>query len=121
MRFVEQAAIRPSRCAVFPHIPGNHRDGFIDSGSELLSSAHDNHVYVSVVAVREMARMIGWLDPDAKRDLENRVAVLERENHRLEDEVIQLNREFEAIDLLESAGYTARKKPGRPAKAPKEA
>jgi cell division protein FtsB len=82
-------------------------------------SGVDQHVYVSVVAVREMATKIGWHPPETVGGIE---AQLESYKHRvaaLEDEVAQLNQEFEAIDLLESAGYTARKKPGRKAQ-PKE-
>jgi hypothetical protein len=119
VRFVESAPIYPSRCAVLPQVGGNHPKGYFDTGSELTSSAKDNHVYVSIVAVEEMARRHGWHSPDTVSQIE---AELESYKHRvaaLEDEVQTLNKEFEAIDLLESAGYTSRKKAGRKA-APKE-
>lgn len=113
MRFVERAEIRPSRCAVFPHLPGNHPDGFFDTGSELMSSPFDNHVYVSVVAAREMARKLGWTSPEDAVDLRRELETLERECERLREENAELNREFEAIDVLASRGFVARKKPGR--------
>jgi uncharacterized protein (UPF0335 family) len=124
VRFVEKAVIRPSRCAVLPHLPsgGNHPDGFIDTMAEMPSSGFDQHVYVSVVAVREMAKMIGWHSPETMDATENELEALKHRCAALEDEVQTLNKEFEAIDLLESAGYTSRKKPGRkPAIAPREA
>lgn len=121
MRFVERAVIRPSRCAVFPHIPGDHKDGFFDTGSELLSSAFDNHVYVSVVAAEAMAQKLGWSSPEDVKELRHQFEQLERENQRLREENEELNREFEAIDVLASAGFTARKKPGRKPTTPREA
>lgn len=41
---------------------------------------------------------------------------LRRDKARLEDENGDLNRDFEAIDLLASKGFQARKKQGRPQK-----
>lgn len=116
MRFVEQAAIRPHHCAVFPHIGSNHREGFFDTGSEL--PGFDNHVYVSVAAVREMARLpqVDMVAGEELRDALDELAQLRRRLAQLEDEVADLNRDFEAIDVLASRGFQARKKPGRPVK-----
>lgn len=82
MRWVQQAALRPHRCAAVPFI-GNATagEGFIDTGHDL--PGWDPHVYVSVTAVKEMARMIGWAprqgtDPRVA-DLQARVAELEQQ------------------------------------------
>jgi hypothetical protein len=115
MRFVEKAVIRPARCAVFPHLPngGNHPDGFLDTGSEMPPSGFDQHVYVSVVAVREMATKIGWHSPETVSGIENELEFLKHKCAQLEDEVAELNKDFDAIEQLQSKGYTARKKTGR--------
>jgi hypothetical protein len=122
LRFVESAPVYPSRCVVLPQLGGSHPAGYFDTGSEIMSSPKDSHVYVSIAAVELMAQKHGWHSPETVSGIE---AQLEAYKHRcaaLEDEVQTLNKEFEAIDLLESAGYTSRKKPGRkPATAPREA
>jgi len=112
VRFVERAEIRPSRCAVLPQIPGNHPRGFLDTGSEMLGGL-DNHVYVSVVAAEEMARKLGWQSPEDAQELRDELEAVARERDRLQDEVDDLNRDFEAIDVLQSKGFTTRRKPGR--------
>lgn len=119
MRLVERAATRPMRCAVLPQIGQNHERGFIDTGSEM--PGFDNHVYVSVVAAEQMARMVGWVPG---RDLK---AVEAERDEALADlaavreELASAERHLEAVDLLESRGFTARKKPGRPKREAVEA
>jgi hypothetical protein len=120
LRFVESAPVYPGRCVVLPQLGGNHPAGYFDTGSEVMSSPKDSHVYVSVVAVQEMAKKIGWHSPETMDATENELEALKHRCAALEDEVQTLNKEFEAIDLLESAGYTSRKKPGRKPAAAKE-
>jgi hypothetical protein len=113
MRIVERAVTRPARCAVLPHIGGNHPGGFIDTGSELIGGL-DNHVYVSRVAVGEMARMFGWVQGH-----ELKAAVAEKDQAldrvaELERDLADAHRNLDAVDQLVSAGYATRKKPGRP-------
>lgn len=114
MRWVERAVTKPSRCAVIPFIGQGHEDGYIDTGSEL--DGFDNHVYVSVVAVREMARLINWVAPEEIEVRDTHITELEARVAELEAEVASLDGVFEAIDVLESRGYTSRKKAGRPKK-----
>jgi hypothetical protein len=111
VRIVPEAVIRPNHCAMFPHLGSKHRKGFFDVGSEL--PGFDNHGYVSVEFVESAARHLKWAEPDAVQELRDRIETLERDNSRLQDEVDDLNRDFEAIDQLASKGFTARKKPGR--------
>lgn len=123
MRFVERAVVSPARCAVLPHLPegGNHARGFIDTGSEMLPSAREQHVYVSVVAVEEMAKLLKWHSPESVDAIERELEGYKHKVAALEDEVAELNRDFDAIEVLQSRGYTARKKPGRKPNAVKEA
>lgn len=114
MRWVATAAIRPHRCAVIPYIGAGHERGYFDAGSEL--DGFDNHVYISVVAAEQMAGMLGWASPHERAALIQEVEDLRRDRARLEDENSDLNRDFEAIDLLASKGFQARKKQGRPRK-----
>ncbi len=117
MRFVERAVTSPGHCAVFPHMGGDHREGYLDTGSELKNGGDgrwDQHVYVSVVAVREMAAMVGMVDP---ADLVAELAAVRAANVELEVELAEADRRLEAVDIMESAGFTARKKAGRPPKS----
>lgn len=110
MRWVSQAVIRPSRCAVIPFI-GNSSGtrGFIDTGQDL--PGWDNHVYISVEAVEEMARMIGWAPrptvPPAEKE-KARIAQLEAEK-------LQLAQVVDAVEILKNNGFSA--KQGRTRKA----
>lgn len=113
MRFVERADIRPSRCAVFPQIAGNHPQGFFDCG-EL--PGFDNRVYVSIVAVEEMARKRGWCSPDEQAELAAERNALEERLQQLEAELMEADKFQHAVDVLESRDFRARKKPGRPKK-----
>ena len=118
MRRVPEAVVRPGRCAVFPQIGGAHEKGYFDTGSEM--PGFDNHVYVSVVAVEEMARILGWTPPDDRMELEARAAGLAAEVERLTEELAEADKFAHAVDVLESRDFRARRKPGRP-KQTKEA
>lgn len=118
MRHVDRALTTPSRCAVLPSIGSSHELGFIDTGSELpgKGDAFDCHVYVSVVALREMMRVEGYPMPEDVQALSDRLDELETENAALVAERDDLAAKFAAIDMLASADFRARNKPGRPKK-----
>lgn len=116
MRLVPRALTSPSRCAVLPYIGPDHPDGYFDTGSELpgRGDQFDSHVYVSVVAAREMARMLGYHSPEAMQAVQE---VCENQRAELElarEEIERLEVVLGAIDTLESRDFRARKKPGRP-------
>lgn len=113
MRLVEKPIARPMRCAVLPFQHDDPR-GWVDCEWEL--PGLDPRVYVSYTGVEALAGKFGFVPADTHADLQEQVVELERENRRLKDEVDDLNRDFEAIDVLESRGYTKRRKPGRPRK-----
>ena len=114
MRFVETAVIRPNRCAVIPFIASNDDEGFIDTGSEM--DGFEQHVYVSVKAVKEMARMIGWVGPGDYNRIVSEANKLARTIEDLTVERDELQKRFDAIDVLASADFRARNKAGRPRK-----
>jgi hypothetical protein len=115
MRIVALPYARPMRCAAIPYI-GQSAKGEIwfDTGSELMGP--DDHVYLSGTAVKECARMLGWVPQSDVRALR---AELEAVQHDLAVAVAErdeLQRHFDAIDMLASKGFVERKKPGRPPK-----
>lgn len=112
MRLVQNAVRLPHRCAVIPFIGQNHPDGFIDTGTEM----DGLRVYVSIVAVRDMAKLIRYVPSSAVVAEQDKVARLEAELEQVRAELRSAERELEAVDVLESKGFTARKKTGRPKK-----
>lgn len=114
MRVVDRPYSRPHRCAALPYV-GQTKRGirWIDTGCEL--PGFDNHVYLSETAVVEAARLLGWPAPGEFRRAvgERDAALAELEAVRAERDELQAR--FDAIDVLASADFVARKKAGRPA------
>lgn len=76
----------------------------------------DPHIYLSVVAIREMAALVGL---PSREELESVVGERDRLARELEECRAALDaaeRLVEAVDVLESRDFRARKKPGRPRK-----
>lgn len=112
LRFAQQAIHRPNRCAIIPFIGQSHPEGFIDTGTDYWGE----RVYLSVVGVKECAKLIGWVP---RQQLQHAVRDLNAERDRskeLEAERDALQARLDAIDVIESEGFRARKKPGRPKK-----
>ncbi|HVE24593.1 MAG TPA: hypothetical protein VNC22_04285 [Sporichthya sp.] len=77
----------------------------------------EEHVYIHEASLREAARdMLGWQPPTALKERDERIAELQARLDVLTAERDDLRAKFDAIDLLGSEGYRARKKPGRPVK-----
>lgn len=114
MRFVEQAFMQPHKCFVFPHLGNNHRKGYIDPGNNLVCI--DPHPYLSVEAVEQCAQFIGYPSKAEHEAAVARVAQLERELDDARTALAEADRLIEAIDVIESRDFRARKKPGRPRK-----
>ncbi len=83
-----------------------------------VNPAFDQRVYVSVRAVRLLAENIGFADPS---ELRVELAEAVERAERLEAELDEANRALDAVDVMESAGFTKRRKTGRPPKQPVEA
>lgn len=115
MRWVPQAAMRPHRCAVIPFIGNSSaKKGFIDTGSDL--PGWDPHVYVSVEAVEEMARMIGWQPAHVHSGHKDRLAEKDAMIESLKGEVASRDVQLEAVQVLKNAGFSQTRPPGRPKK-----
>ena len=115
MRWVSHAAIRPHRCAVVPFIGNsNAKKGFIDTGSDL--PGWDPHVYVSVEAVEEMARMIGWQPAHVQAGVKDRLAEKDAVIESLRTDLAARDVQLEAVQVLKNAGFSQAKPPGRPRK-----
>jgi hypothetical protein len=116
MRWVPHAALRPHHCAAIPFVGNsNAKGGFIDTGVDL--PGWDPHVYVSVDAVQEMARMIGWQPSHVQQGVRDRLAEKDAEIEQLRSCVAERDQQLEAVQVLKNAGFSQAKPPGRPRKA----
>ena len=105
---VERPDKQPGHC-IASMITEDKR-GFIDT--LLTPAVVDPRVYLSVSYVMDAARKLGMtMEPEAD-DRDERIA-------ELEEQVKVLERQLDAIDVMESAGFTARKRPGRKPAKPK--
>lgn len=99
---VERPDMHPGQCIA--SMITEDSKGFIDT--LLTPAVVDPRVYLSVSYVMDAARKLGMtMEPQAD-DRDERIA-------ELEAQVEELERQLDAIDVMESAGFTARKRPGR--------
>lgn len=118
MRWVPVAAAEPHRCCVVPFV-NSDREGFIDTGNRL--AGFEQHVYVSVTAVRELARMIGLPSADDLVEAVRRAERAERERDDLREQLVQADTELNAVAVLKnSRQWKQERKPGRPARQKQE-
>lgn len=105
---VDRCEMPPGHCiATMSH---DDPKGFVDT---LLTPALvDPRVYLSVSYIEEMARKLGMEYPPSQEQVDE---VLE-----LKEQLKEAERQLQAIDVMESAGFVARKKPGRPKATKKE-
>jgi hypothetical protein len=92
----------------------NAKKGFIDTGTDL--SGWDPHVYVSVEAVEEMARMIGWQPAHVQQGTKERAAVVQADLESARAEVEALTEQLAAVRVLKNSGFAQANPPGRPKK-----
>lgn len=115
MRKVDRCVQRPLHCAVFPTLGAGHAKGYYDVNVNLPGPGiYENRVYVSVEAVEALARKEGWLEPAEQARLNNEVEGLARQLEQCRAELTEARRQLEAIDVIESADFRARKRAGRP-------
>lgn len=107
---VDRCEMPPGQCLVTM----SHDDprGFVDT--LLTPAVVDPRVYLSVSWIEETARKLGMVYAD-----EAKAAALEARVEELELELAEADKRIEAIDVMESAGFTARKRPGRKPAKPK--
>jgi hypothetical protein len=115
MRWVAHAALTPHRCAAIPFIGNsNAKKGFIDTGSDL--AGWDPHVYVSVEAVEEMARMVGWQPSHVQAGHKERAAEMQTKLDAANAEIERLEEQLAAVKVLKNGGFAQANPPGRPRK-----
>lgn len=101
------------RCAAIPYIGQAYGERvWFDTGSEM--QGPDDHVYLSGTAVTECAKMIGWVPPGEIRQARAELAGVQAQLEQERRNVLELQRRLDAIDVIESEGFRARKKAGRP-------
>lgn len=115
MRWVPHAALRPHTCAAIPFIGNsNAKKGFIDTGRDL--PGWDPHVYISVEAVEEMARMVGWQPNHVQQGHQQAVAALKVQLEDAHAENARLAEQLDAVKVLKNGGFAQANPPGRPKK-----
>jgi hypothetical protein len=98
VRWVQTAVTAPHRCAAVPFIGHTSTKGFIDTGSEM--SGFDQHVYISVDAVEQMAAIIDWSPPAAVAALQELCALQLRRIEQLEEQLVEANQVADAFDVV---------------------
>jgi hypothetical protein len=98
VRWVQTATITPHRCAAVPFISHNAQKGFIDTGSEL--DGRDQHVYISVEAVEQMAQIIDWSPPAAVVALQELCGLQVQRIAQLEEQLAEANQVADAFDVV---------------------
>jgi hypothetical protein len=83
-------------------------------------SGWDPTAAISVGHVRSLARELGYVHPDDHATVTIANAAARAEIDRLAAEVMDLRAKFDAIDVIESEGFRARRKAGRPPTTSKE-
>lgn len=111
---VPEPVMRPNQCALNPHITRD-AEGFIDTGVKLAGFAP--RVYVAISSLRDVTRSLGWPSPEERDGLQARIAELEAELETSRALVAERDGALDAVAVLRNAGYSAARKPGRPAKA----
>lgn len=101
----------PQRCSVIPYIGPSSGHRFIDTGQDI---DQFHRLYISEPAAREMAEMVGMVPRGELKQAQAEITRLLAEREQLKAEVRELERVTQAIDVLESKDFRARKKPGRP-------
>lgn len=99
----------PHRCAFT--LRAEDPEGFF-IGQTL--SGWDPKAAVAISFVRSLARELGYVHPDDHRAVKGELAAVAAVAERLAAEVEDMRAKFDAIDVIESEGFRARKKAGRP-------
>jgi hypothetical protein len=89
---------------------GDDPEGFFE-GRNLTGPA--DVAYISVSRVRTYAEALGFASPTAHAALEEELTAAQSRVTELESQLAALEQKFDAIDVLASAGFVARKKTGR--------
>lgn len=114
MRLIPNAPHAPYHCAVLPWKTSDP-EGFIDTGNEFETFPVFNS-YVSVAAVREMAKIVGLPNEEEVQLLQAQVTALTERLQDAEERAERAESALDGIEGLTKADYVIRKKVGRPPK-----
>lgn len=99
LHIVERPEMQPGYCMAT--MSDRDPKGFIDTMNT--PSCFDPRVYISVSWVEEAARKLGMEYPEPSTPAEKRVV-------ELEEQLREADAQLRAIEVIESAGFTAKKK-----------
>lgn len=104
---VQKATSHPGACAV-----SGFSDGpFLDTGARCHNL--NPHIYLNVDVLKQMARAVGMVPNSDLAAARDELAQLEARLAQCESELATANHQLDAIDVIESRDFRARKKPGR--------
>ena len=107
MRLVERPHTRPQRCAALPQIGNTRHDiRWIDTGSEMPSSAFDSHIYLSEPAVRDAAKLLGFPTPSEHATLQEERDALAFELAKVKADLADAAETLRAISRVQAAGLS---------------
>lgn len=120
MRVVPKLEFYPSHCVVFPQI-SHDPDGFVDTGNTL--PYVEPRVGISLTACRALGEKAGMVSGDVHQKALDEVERLSDELALAHAELAETQAFQDAIDVIESKEFRARRKPGpkRPKPAAKAA
>lgn len=122
---VERLVKPPYTCVAYPTLGAGHLGGYYDLNQTLPAPGNINgnqnlhNLAISVQAVHDLARQEGWSSPQEMQAAQDRIGILEAELADVVAQATVLREKFDAIDVLASADFRARNKPGRK-KAPQK-
>lgn len=115
MNKVAKAQLKPHFCAVNPHLGSEPKGGLWDTGQDFAGPGSQIfRIYLACETVADRARAQGFLSPEEAADLRATIDLLDAEKVELEAKVDSLETIIDGIDTMESAGFRARRKPGKP-------
>ena len=107
MLFVDEAVQPPHRCAV----TGRSDRGMLDTGLDI--PCVDPHVYISAEGMRQLAQFFKYVESDTHEQLKDELIEARERIAALELEVLEADKVVQAIDVMESHDFRARKRAGR--------
>lgn len=112
MRWVQQAALYPHRCAVLPYVGNSSTTkGFLDTGIDVDDIYR---IYLSGEFFDHVIPQMGFVPQGTIAGLEAQIDQLNAKVAEIEVERDEVKSQLAAVQVLKQAGYTAARKPGRP-------
>jgi hypothetical protein len=107
---VDEAIFAPHMCS----LTGSSEGPLFDTGTNMPTM--EGRVYVGKRGMETLAQAFGYPTLSEWQRTKDELEVISSEVELLRNENQELSRSVDAIDLLESHGFSARKKTGRPKK-----